>query len=215
MGSSNMATKTPDSPPAAAEGVAEAPAKPGKKKRILIIAVVVLLVLVGAAVGGLVWWQKHKAAQAEEEEGAAEAAVQHDPDAVPVFVPLDSFTVNLADTDGDRYATVKMVLQLRDAEMEKSIKSYMPAIKDTILMILSHKTSAELKSLEGKQALAEEIRREAVRPMGINISKPDPHKTEAASDASDAEHKAAAKKGSAADAINPILKVNFVEFIIQ
>ena len=48
----------------------------------------------------------------------------------------------------------------------------MPAIRNAILMILAHKTSNELLSREGKEQLAPEILREAVRPMGIEIAAP-------------------------------------------
>ena len=49
------------------------------------------------------------------------------------------------------------------------MKAYMPAIRNGILMVLAHKTSAELLERSGKELLAAEIMRESVRPMGINI----------------------------------------------
>ena len=39
-------------------------------------------------------------------------AAKHDPKAVPTFVPLDPFTVNLADRDADRYAQIGVTLEL-------------------------------------------------------------------------------------------------------
>ena len=45
----------------------------------------------------------------------------------------------------------------------------MPAIRNAILMILAHKSAAELLERTGKEALAAEIMRESVRPMGIEI----------------------------------------------
>jgi flagellar FliL protein len=50
----------------------------------------------------------------------------------------------------------------------------MPAIRNAILMILANKTSKELLYREGKELLAQEILREAVRPMGIEVSTPEP-----------------------------------------
>ena len=59
----------------------------------------------------------------------------------------------------------------------------MPAIATPILMVLANKTSKELLDREGKEQLAQEIMREAVRPMGIEIALPEPV-TAAAGDAS-------------------------------
>ena len=50
----------------------------------------------------------------------------------------------------------------------------MPAIRNTILMVLAHKTSTELLDRDGKEKLAAEIMREAVRPLGIEIATPEP-----------------------------------------
>ena len=54
------------------------------------------------------------------------------------------------------------------------IKAYMPAISNAILMILANKTSKDLLNREGKEQLALEIMREAVRPMGIEVAAPEP-----------------------------------------
>ncbi len=50
----------------------------------------------------------------------------------------------------------------------------MPAIRNAILLILANKSSKELLSREGKEQLALDIMREAVRPMGIEIAPPEP-----------------------------------------
>ena len=97
-----------------------APAKAGKKKLIILLAL--LLLLLAAAGGGVVFWLKAKAhaAQAENDDPAAEAsaddakaAPKRDPKAVPVFVALENFTVNLSNAssnatilDGTGIATI-------------------------------------------------------------------------------------------------------------
>ena len=50
----------------------------------------------------------------------------------------------------------------------------MPAVRNAILLILAQKSSRELLGRSGKEELAEEIMREAVRPMGIEILAPEP-----------------------------------------
>jgi len=87
----------------------------------------------------------------------------------------------------------------------------MPAIRNSILLILSHKSSEQLLSLEGKEKLAEEIRRDAARAMGFEIEDPD--------EEDDAHAESAApkkkKKKKKVESYNPIVHVHYATFIIQ
>ena len=105
----------------------------------------------------------------------------------PTFLPLDPFVVNLADRDADRYAQVGITLELDSPAFADQIKAYMPAIRNAVLMILAQKTSRELLDREGKEQLAAEIQREAVRPMGIVIAAPAATATTAAAGVSATE----------------------------
>ena len=87
------------------------------------------------------------------EHAAPKAAAKHDPKAVPAFVPLDPFTVNLADRDAERYAQIGITLEIEDAKLADQIKNYMPAIRNNILMVLSHKTAGELLEREAIERL--------------------------------------------------------------
>ncbi len=170
------------STPAAAP--ADAPKGGGNKKLIIIIAAVLVLVLGG---GGAALLLMKKKPPADDEEGGEAAAHQEapahaapKPGTPPVFVPLDPFTVNLSDKDVDRFAQVGITLEVIDAKTADQIKAYLPAIRSNVLMVLSHKTSAELLSREGKEKLAREVLRESVRPMGIELDDEDEHEEEAA-----------------------------------
>lgn len=165
MSAAAAAAKTADAAPADDIAV---PAR-GKKKLIILIAVALSVVL--AAAGGGLWFVKHRAAAeaASDEDGQpiAEASAKK-PHAPPTFVALEPFVVNLADKDAERYAQIGITLELDDPKVADEMKVYLPAIRDAILMILAHKTSAELLTRAGKEALAAEIMRESVRPMGID-----------------------------------------------
>jgi flagellar FliL protein len=195
---------------------AAAPKKGNKKMLVIILAVVGVLVAGG---GGAAFFLMKKAAAekaaAEAEEGGEEggtasakkpAAKKADPGAPPTFVPLDPFVVNLADRTSDRYAQVGITLKVDDPAFAEQMKPFMPAIRNNILMVLAHKTSDELLGRDGKEALAAEIAREAVRPMGIEIDPPD------AEDAEDAKPK---KKKRKAEPHNPVQQVLFSSFIVQ
>lgn len=207
---------------AAAAAAADAAPKKGKKKLIIIAAAVVaLLGLVG---GGAVVYLKSKAAAeaaaAEAEEGdeddgeaagakrAAKASHKKaEKGAPPVFVPLDPFVVNLADREADRFAQVGMTLEVADAKVGDELKAYMPAIRNNILLLLAHKTASELMEPEGKELLAREVRREALRPMGYDLPDEDEEDT--------ASKKKKKKKAKVVDEDLPIKSVQFSSFIIQ
>ena len=209
---------------AAAVDVTDAvPKKTGKKKLIIILAAALVL-LGGGGAAFMVMKQKAAAAAAAAAEEGGEAPVEHaapaahkaDPSHPPTFVPLDPFVVNLADHDSEKYAQIGITLQVDDAKFAEQMKAYMPAIRNGILMVLAHKTSQELLQREGKEKLAAEIQREAVRPMGIEIDDPDEEDAQAA--AAEAEAKAAGKKKKKkrkAEVHNPVEKVHFSNFIIQ
>jgi flagellar protein FliL len=187
-------------PVAATEATDVSPKKPPMGKKKLLLAALVAVLLAAGGVATLIVLKKRAAAHAEA-EGEAPAAAEKieaksekfDPKAVPTFVALDTFTVNLADKEAERYAQIGVTLEVVDAKAVDLIKNYMPAIRSNILLVLAQKTSKELLEREGKQVLAAEIVREAVRPLGYDLSKP------LASD----------------DTPPPVRKVHFSNFIIQ
>jgi len=159
------------------------PAGKGKKRLILIVAGVALVLLLGGG-GAAAWWlMKSKATAAEDAEmadadvdevAAAKAKKKKDDKKhVPVFLPLETFTVNLADREAERYAQVGVTLEVGDAKTSDQLKAYMPVIRNDILMLLAHKKAAELQERSGKVELAREIRRAALKPLGEDDHEPD------------------------------------------
>ncbi len=167
---------------AAAVDAVEAPKQKkrlSKKLLIILIAVTVLLLTAGGAAFYVMKQRAAAAAAAAAENGEETADAAGEPEkkkkehkGPPSFLPLDAFVVNLADRDQERYAQVGITLQIEDPKTAEELKLYMPAIRNGVLMILAHKTSAELLEREGKELLAEEIMREAVRPLGIELDPP-------------------------------------------
>ena len=183
------------------------------KKMIVIIAVLALLLAAG---GGAAYWIMKKraaaaaAAAAAEEGGDAAAAVEVKParpdlKSAPTFVPLDPFTVNLADRETERYAQIGITFELADAKAGELLKAYMPAIRNNILLALGSKTAAQLNERDGKLRLAAEIRREALRPLGYDIKLP-------AMNATGTEPRVPKQDD---DEETPIRAVHFSNFIIQ
>ena len=205
-----------------ADAVADVAPKKGKKKLIVIVLAVVLLLAVAGGAALFLLKKKAPVEGDEEAEGpAAHAPAAHaavDLKHPPTFLPLDPFVVNLADKDADRYAQIGITLEVDDAKFADQMKTFMPAIRNGVLMILAHKSSQELLQRSGKEMLAGQIQREAARTMGIDIEEP---ASEEAADSADDEAKtkpkvkAKSKAKKKAAEVNPIRKVHFSNFIVQ
>lgn len=209
---------------APANAGAAVPVKRGKKKLIIIAAAVLLLLVIGG--GATVLLLKKKAAAAAEADETTTSASAGHPSAKPdlkhppTFLPLDPFVVNLADKDADRYAQIGITFEVEDPKFAEQMKAFMPAIRNGILMILAHKSSAELLERAGKEQLSAEILRESARTMGIDVETPEPtvaKKAEGDQSAADDgdEPKPVKRKAKAPVEPNPIKHVHFSNFIVQ
>jgi flagellar protein FliL len=200
---------------AAPDAGAAAP-KAGKKKLLIIIGAVVLLLLVGG--GGAVFMMmksKAAAAEAEAEEGGGKSAKKEakgapaqlrDPKNVPAFILLEPFTVNLADREAERYAQVGISLEMTDAKQIDVVKAYMPVIRNNILMLLADKTTSELMARQGKEKLAEQIRKATSRALGVEVEEDEEE---------EAETTTKKKKKKRVPVELPVAAVHFSNFIIQ
>ncbi len=188
-----------------------APPKKGKKKLFIILGVVLLVLVAGGATAVVMIKRAQAAAEAAADGDGAPAkhAEPAESKAVPTFVPLDSFTVNLADRDVDHYAQVGITLEVVDDKAAEKIKQYMPAIRNNILLALADKTAAQLMNREGKTQLADQIRRETARALGYQVEDPKPVAASAAATGEPAKHKATKPVEL------PVTAVQFSNFIIQ
>lgn len=206
-------------PPINAEDAAP---KKGKKKLIIIIAAAVAVLGLGG--GGTLFYLKKKAAAEEEVEAEFDEkpskAAKRDGKTKPTFVAMDMFTVNLADRDADRYAQIQLSLELTDEKSAELIKNFTPVIRNNILMVLSHKTSAELLEKDGKIKLARDLRREIAKalnlePLEEDLPKP-PKKPKAETEASAEDEETPRKKRRPRpEEMTPVIGVHFSNFIIQ
>ncbi len=197
----------------AATAGADAGAPPAKGKKKLIIIVAAVLVLALGGVGAMLALKKPPA---EDEEDAGHAAPKkaavakaHDPKNPPVFAPLDPFTVNLADKDSERYAQVGITLELDDPHTAETLKIYLPAVRNNILLLLASKTASELLAPDGKTKLAREVARETSRGLGVEVE------DEEHEDEDEAASTKKKKKKKKVEQALPVTAVYFSNFIIQ
>jgi flagellar protein FliL len=75
------------------------------------------------------------------------------------LLPLDSFTVNLAQGEGPRrYVRLDAVLKMSNDAKTPEFEARKPQIRDTIISILNTKRPDDLLKKEGKSFLKEEIK---------------------------------------------------------
>lgn len=184
---------------------ADAGKAPAKSKKMLIIIVVAVLVLVLGA-GAAFFVMKQRSAGDEGEEAAPAKAVAHvDPKAIPAYLPLDAMVVNLADPGGERVAQIGITLEVQDVHSSDTVKAYLPAIRSSILLLISQRTAEELLKPEGKEKLAKDILREAAVPFGGG------DEDESEDDAASAKK----KKRKVVHVEYPVKGVLFSSFIVQ
>ena len=154
---------------------ADAPAKKGKLP--LIIGLVVLLA--GGGGGGYWWFAKQKvAAQAAEgghgEEGKKDAHAKaghggEEATAGGALLPLDVFTVNLADSDAQRFlrTNVQLVIDGDQAAIKELEEEKLPVARarSVVLDLLSSQQSAAIATAEGKDALKKAIAEKASKVL--------------------------------------------------
>ncbi|UZG47201.1 flagellar basal body-associated FliL family protein [Caldimonas thermodepolymerans] len=202
--------ETKNMPAAMAPAAADAAHPNGGKKKKLLIVLAVLALLVAAAVAGLLLLKQRQASAYYDDE-IDEVPVQEVarprtvPGQPPVFLPLEPFTFNLSDKNVERYAQIGITFEMTSPEAAERLKAYLPAVRSNILMLLMHKTADELLDRAGKERLAAEILREAVRPLGMRMP---PVDAEFADD--DGSGRRRAPRGNAV-----IKAVHFSNFIIQ
>ncbi|MEQ1602211.1 MAG: flagellar basal body-associated protein FliL [Methylophilaceae bacterium] len=133
-----------------------APAKSNKKMIMIVAAVLVL-----AGGGGAAWFFM----QPKAEPDAHKTVKHHEKAEAPVYMTLETFTVNLQPDPGEQYLQAEMSLQIADAHEEENIKTHMPLVRNRVLMVLSSKKSSEISTLEGKTALTKELVSEINKPF--------------------------------------------------
>jgi len=138
--------------------MAEEKTEEGQKKSklpLIIIAAVVVLALAG----GGAWFFLKGDPEVDEKEKAKLSAVE----AIPVYMAIDTLTVNLKDSR--QYLQLTISLQLKNTEDSGLIKLYMPQVRTRALIILSNKKPEDVISSEGKLALLEELKTITEKPF--------------------------------------------------
>ena len=108
-------------------------------------------------------------AAADKQEGkegeSPEALAPTAPPPGPVL-NLEPFLVNLADTRSKRFLKARMAIDAQNEVFQGEIELRMPRIRDSLLLLLSSKTSADLSTTQGKLKLRSELLKTINNIMG-------------------------------------------------
>ena len=140
--------------PAKPAEVVEADAPPKKSKKKLFIIIGALVLLLGGG-GAAAWFFMQGSTDPK-------AAHEEEPAKPPVFLPLETFTVNL---QGEQYLQTDITLQVPDQADVDMIKLHMPRVRSRLLTLLSNQSAESLADPESKKKLVQDILAQVKQPF--------------------------------------------------
>ncbi len=138
------------------------PAGGGNRKLVLIVGLVAVLGIGGGSAYFLGLFGGGDEAQAAKHDGGHDAGSGHGA-AGPggagegAMAALDSFVVNLADDSAQRYLKATLKVEFFGAEIPSLFTTREAQIRDLVLTLLSSKTVGDVRTVEGKAQLRDEV----------------------------------------------------------
>lgn len=129
----------------------------------ILIVLLVLMTIALCGTGGYAWWitKNHQV------NPPTTSVKPIQPLARPVFMPLDTFTVNLQNNDNDpsRVLYIGLTLRLPDEKHRETLSEYLPELRSRLLLLLSSQKTEDLSNDAGKQRLVQEIKKTLSPPF--------------------------------------------------
>jgi len=127
----------------------------GKKKMMIIVGVVVLLLLVAVGAYFMFFAGGAKPPPDAAQKVVAPVTAVVEPLAVPLFLPLNAFVVNLK--DGRRYLKTKIQLMLSDPDALAYLQTRLVEVQDIVLTELQSMSAAEVSQADAREVLKQRI----------------------------------------------------------
>ncbi len=133
--------------------------------RSFMFAALFMLAVIAAGVGAFLALKGSRGEGGLEQEDSADGTgAERQAEQQPAILPLETFIVNLQ-VKGSFLKTT-MQLQLAQPELPPTVESDVPRIRDSIIRVLSSKSSSDILSTAGKEKLREEIRTAVNETLG-------------------------------------------------
>ncbi len=116
---------------------------------VLITGVIVVLLALGVLGGG--------GEAAPDDTQTADVKIKLPEQKERSSVALEEFIVNLADADQARYLKAKVELEVANEEVKTACEANLPAIRNSLVELLSSKTYPQIRDIKGKTRLRQEI----------------------------------------------------------
>jgi len=133
-----------------------------------------LLLVAAASIGGTLFYSSRFGPFTAH---AVEAPTKPAPPPVPspIYVPLDPFTVTLQGNYDRRILYTAITLRVADAASGKLLDSYMPEVRNRVLLTLSAQNPETVQTPEARAALAKALTKSleapyVPQPVGPKIS---------------------------------------------
>jgi len=132
----------------------------------MIKTLLAVVIIVAASIGGTLWYYEKSGfgqANAEPPENAS-VATKAVPLAMPIFTPLEPFTVTVRNEQSQRILYVAITLRMADESSRRTIIEYMPEVRDRVLRKLAEQRPDHVQTAEGREALVQALRNTLQEP---------------------------------------------------
>lgn len=128
-----------------------------KSKLKWVILVFLLLLIVGGGAAAWIFFLQDMLSSMNSAAPAEEKTVAQPASSVGTLITLPQFTTNLADPLGQRFIRMSMEIEVADPRVGEELSRQNARVRDSILMLLSSKSYADIATMENKLILKGEI----------------------------------------------------------
>ncbi|CNI44826.1 flagellar basal body-associated protein FliL [Yersinia frederiksenii] len=142
----------------------------GGKKFSPVVLLLMLISIVACALAGYTFYEmKNIKDNVSDSDNGKKAAPTPEP-IMPLYVPLDTFTVSLKPTpaDSDPVLYIGLTLRVKDDSSKLLADQFLPEIRSRLFILLAHQSADRLSTEEGKNQLIEQIKSVVSKPLAPN-----------------------------------------------
>ena len=130
-------------------------AAPAAKPRGLMLPLLAAVIVSTAASGGVAWFVSQRAVPVAAHAEEAPKPVAKAPAS---YLPLQpAFVVNLQDDEALRFLQLDVEVMARDAQVIEAVKTHMPRIRNSLLMLFGQQSTAQLVTRADKERLQAQV----------------------------------------------------------
>ena len=142
--------------------------KEEKKKRPLWLKLILILLILGVLGAAGFFGYNYFMEQRDSEPDDPDAPEQDERPRDTVMVELEPFVVNLADPLGRRYLRTTLEVEAVNRSAANELEDQRPQVRDAILLLLSSKTFEDLRTMDRKIHLRNELVERLNQAIGQN-----------------------------------------------